>query len=387
MNTPITIKQLSNIIQSNLPIQKFTVEGEVSKPKSYNGHLFFGFKDNKSTVNGKIWSSTLQTVNQPIKDGDNLIVEGSLNYYGTRGDISLIISKLIKHNGIGHLFRLCQKNKLKFQEKGYFDDSNKLPLPDVIKNILILTSANGDAIQDFFHVLKDNGCLLKNKLINVSVQGNNCPKDICFQLNQLEEIYDLIVITRGGGSFEDLFGFCKPKLIETVYLFNQPVLSAIGHKKDNTLLDLVADVNAPTPSLAGQFIVDHNKNYLKKLNNIKTDLQSVLRQNILEQNKSLNKLKEKLNYHSLFLKRIQMTCQNKILNYMHRYQNGLVLLLDRLKKMSEIGEHVELYFKDKPIKNINFLVKILQKGKKLKIRFGENTIIFKDYQYSIELKN
>lgn len=385
MNIPITIKQLSDIIQNNLPIKTFTIKGEVSKPRTYNGHLFFILKDTKSSINGKIWSSTLQKINKQIKDGDNITVKGKLNYYGARGDVSFIISKLIKHDGTGDLFRLYQENKKMFQEKGYFDDSNKLPLPDVIKNVLILTSENGDAIQDFFHVLKDNGCLLKNKLINVSVQGNNCPKDICFQLNQLEEIYDLIVITRGGGSIEDLFGFCKPKLIETVYQFNQPVLSAIGHKKDNTLLDFVADVNAPTPSLAGQFIVNHNKNYLKKLDNIKTNLQSILRQKLLEQNKNLNKLKEKLKYHSLFLKRIQMTCQNNILNYIHRYQNELVLLLERLKRMSHIGESVKLYFKDKHIKNIDFLIRILQKGKKLKIKFGDNTIIFKNYQYNIEL--
>lgn len=82
-----------------------------------------------------------------------------------------------------------------------------------------------------------------------------------------------------------------------------------------------------------------------------------------------------------------MTCQNNILNYIHRYQNELLLLLERLKRMSHIGESVKLYFKDKHIKNIDFLIRILQKGKKLKIKFGDNTIIFKNYQYNIELKN
>ena len=192
-----------------------------------------------------------------------------LDYYSMGGNINLIVDNITTNDEKGELYIKYEKIKEDFINKGYFNQSNKnIVLPPIIKNILIITSANGAALQDFLYNMGNNNMNVNYEVIDVVVQGLSCPKNICIELEKLDKIYDLVIITRGGGSFEDLFGFSQPELIETVNQLRfkiPPILSAIGHMVDNPLLDLVADFSAPTPSLAAQFIVDHNKKYINLL--------------------------------------------------------------------------------------------------------------------------
>ena len=171
-------------------------------------------------------------------------------------------------------------------------------MPKVIKKILILTSSNGAAIHDFLFNLDNNNAKINYDIIDVPVQGIDSPKIISNKLDELNEMdsdYDLIIITRGGGSFQDLFGFCNKYIIESVYNFNKiPILSAIGHQIDNPLLDLVADHSCPTPSLAAQFIVDINKNYISYYYEIKDKIKNTIIKDIFNHEKELNLLNDKL---------------------------------------------------------------------------------------------
>ena len=142
----------------------------------------------------------------------------------------------------------------------------------------------------------NDGIKVNQELVNVIVQGNDCPSNIIKYLEDnfiknSNDTFDLIVLTRGGGSFEDLFGFCKPELIECIYKLKIPLLSAVGHQIDTTLVDYIADIVAPTPSLAAQYIVDHNKKYVKELNHIKLSLLEQIKDDFSEQNIILNNYK------------------------------------------------------------------------------------------------
>ena len=297
-NKPLTVSEFCQQIKDFLPSKKFMVTGEVNQLKNSHGHHYFTFKDNDNIINATIWKSKIESLKIVIKEGDKITVDGKLDFYSIGGKINFIIDKVITNDGIGELLKKYQKIKNDFEKKGYFDPITKLKLPNYIKNILLLTSESGAAYHDFIYGLENAKSNVNVKLIDVIVQGIDCPKNICEQLEniKLKNVnYDLVILTRGGGSFQDLFGFSQSELIETIHNFNLPTLSAIGHQIDNPLSDLVCDYSAPTPSLAAQFIVDYNKNYLKSYQKILKEITNVMNIKLINELEKVNNLFEKLN--------------------------------------------------------------------------------------------
>ena len=211
MNNPLSITELANLIRKHLPKERILVKGEVSQPKDSRGNLYLSLKDNNpSLIKSIIWKNKLDMFKSKINEGDEITVEGNLDFYGGYGTMSFIINQLVKHEGEGEINALYLKIKEQFEKKGYFDNIHKYKKLEVIKKVLILTRDTGSVINDFNHNIEENNSKLKQDLIDVSVQGNNCPSDIIKVIeNKSNEIdfdeYDLIVIIRGGGSKEELF--------------------------------------------------------------------------------------------------------------------------------------------------------------------------------------
>jgi exodeoxyribonuclease VII large subunit len=269
-----------------------------------------------------------------INEGDKITAEGKIDFYSVGGKLNFIIDKIIINEGIGELQQKYNKIKDEFEKKGYFDNEHKIKLDKPIKKILILTSETGAAYYDFLYGLENGNSKVNIDLIDVIVQGNECPKNICNKLKKIKKnkmIWDLVIITRGGGSFQDLFGFSEPELIETVYDFNLPILSAIGHQIDNPLLDLVADYSAPTPSLASQFVVDYNREYILKNDKIRKDLLCKLHSFLSKQNEYYYYLLEKINkkWHDF-------ETTNK--NALYQQLNNALIKLNTFENKMEICE-------------------------------------------------
>ena len=294
----LTVSQFCKFIKNIIPGKKFTVIGEVNQLKNSHGHIFFSFKDNENCLSATIWKSKAELLGDfKIIEGDKITVEGRLDFYSANGKLNFIVDKVITNDGIGELQKKYDKIKEEFFKRGYFDANIKRKIGKTIKNILVLTSETGAAYHDFLYGLENSGSKVNIDLIDVIVQGSDCPKNICIKMEEIkksDKIYDLVVITRGGGSFQDLFGFSQPELIEAIHNFHLPVISAIGHQVDNPLSDLVADYTEPTPSLAAQFIVDYNRNYLKKLLKIPQELNNSLSMLIINQIQMLNGLNARL---------------------------------------------------------------------------------------------
>ena len=326
MKTPLEIKQLGEEIKNSLPDSSFKVIGEVSQPKNFRGNIYLNLKDNFCSIKSIIWKSKYETFKTEIKDGDKIIVKGKLDFYGANGSVSFIIEKLEKHDGEGELYQLYQQYKKEFEIRGYFKKENKIQLPKKIESILLITSEQGAAIQDFIYALENNNSKLNYKIIDVPVQGSSCPKVIIDKLNSLDQNYDSVVITRGGGSFEDLFGFSQPELVEAIHNFNQPVISAIGHQVDTSLLDLVADCCCPTPSLAAQFIIDVNKKFISELEVIKDELRDILLDQFNLQNRELNKCNERLTKIIISFDKIQQNFHADLLKQLTSYSMKLKIL-------------------------------------------------------------
>ena len=326
-----TITQLYNDVKESLPNKKYTITAQISQTKLSNGHLYITLKDNTSIIKAIIWRSKINDIEN--KDGDKIMVEGTLDVYSSFGTINFIINKVLENNGIGHLQLEYDKIKKEFYSKGYFD--KKLSLPHIIKKILILTSINGAAIHDFLFNLEKNKSNVEYIIKDISVQGVDCPKSICKILDKpLDQEYDMIIITRGGGSYEDLFGFSNGTLIESVYQFkntqNIPIISAIGHQVDNPLLDLVADKSCPTPSLASQFIIDHNRAYINKLVDYKNSTRNILLEKLYNEQKKLNNFNNILGikFREFNVKVIEI--KNKIYNELQSQKIRLKYFLDKL---------------------------------------------------------
>lgn len=359
-----SVSTLAEFIKKSL-IKKVKIKGEVSQPKFSSGHLYFQLKDKHSSIRSIIWKYN-SIPKEKIIEGQNLTIEGKLDFYGPSGSTNLIIEKIITMDDQGELFAMYEKIKKEFTEKGYFDQNRKKPLPSFIKNILILTSASGAALQDFIYNITNQQSKLVYDVIDVKVQGNECPSNICFELEKLSKAYDLIVITRGGGSFEDLFGFSKPELIETIFKCNLPVLSAIGHQVDNPLLDLIADCVAPTPSLAAQLIVDHNRFFLDNLEKIKTRV----KENILDE------LQNQINELASFLEKIYKPIY-QIINLRAEFQNQVLQSIQQniyklclMENSVEIGSHsITLYDQGDIINTVKELE--LKKGKQIQLRWKD----------------
>lgn len=387
MNNPLEVNQLNQLIASNIPNSKYKIIGEINNLKNSHGHFFLVLKDDSDCINCVLWKSKAHLLEEPLNDGDKIIVEGKISYYCATGNVSFIIDKIISIEGTGKFYKLYQKYQKKFEDLGYFNKDIKLILPEFISNVLLITSETGAAIQDFFYNIKKNKSLLNYDICNVTVQGKNCPKNLIKKLKLLDKEgklkkYDLIIITRGGGSFEDLFGFSKPKLIEYMYEFKHPVLSAIGHVVDNPLLDRVADFSTPTPSLAGQFIIDHNKSYITILKNDLDIMKNKMRHHIDEYKSKITEIKDNLSKHLLFLERTKITFEENIKNMMNNKLRMIEEYLNKLKRM-EANEEIIFLFGSKKLNNINKIIKKLENNRSIRIISGNKKILIKNYDYEI----
>lgn len=352
-----TISELSDYIKTILISKKIKVTGEVSQPQIRGGHLYFSLKDDNSNIKSIIWKS--KNINKDIVQGSKVTIDCNLDYYN--GSINLIVNKIIVDEEKGDLFKKYDMIKSEFTKKGYFAIERKKKLPEIIKNILIITSANGAALQDFLHTLGSNQSNINYEILDVVVQGIDCPRNICIELEKLySNNYDIIVITRGGGSFEDLFGFSQPELIEAVYKFPQdscPILSAIGHKVDNPLIDLVADITIPTPSLAAQYLIDHNRNYLRSLEKIQYELKAHIIETINNNINKLDRMNDKLNRSFIMFNSMKNSCKDIIKDMINNNIVQLKFLELRLdNKNTKKSSNIILYNNDIKIDSNDIIV-------------------------------
>ena len=375
-----TVSELSEYLKSIVSNKKIKVTGEISQPKFSNGNIYFTLKDDSNNLKSIIWK--FKNINkEQLVEGQKITMECKLDFYGGSGSLNLIVEKIITNDGYGELFIKYEKIKQEFNEKGYFLQSRKKQLPKFLKNILVITSENGAALQDFIYNLENNNSLINYDIIDVAVQGVDCPKNICNALQLITDKqlhYDLVIIMRGGGSFSDLFGFSQPELIESIYNFNLPILSAIGHQVDNPLLDLIADIATPTPSLAAQYIVDYNKKYINNLNSIKNNIKSSLLDTIAYNRNNYIKLNEKLFITFNLLKNLK----NDLLNVIKSDISNLIFKYSLLEtkinidsqKIINKSNQITLLKKNKPIdcedldNYIGHTIKLVCGDKKYKIK-------------------
>jgi len=250
-------QQIKELLEKNFPF--IWVEGEISNLTIHStGHLFFTLKDEVAQIRAIMFRSLAQLLLFQPENGIQVIVRGRINVYEPRGEYQ-ILTDFIAPLGKGSLQIAFEQIKKKLEAEGLFASSRKKPLPLLLQKIGIITSPTGAAIRDILRIIEQRFINLEILIFPVRVQGVEAPEEIIQALelaNSFSPNLDVVILTRGGGSLEDLWAFNDEKLARAISRCRIPVVSAVGHEIDFTIADFVADVRVPTPTAAAELIVE-----------------------------------------------------------------------------------------------------------------------------------
>lgn len=276
------------------------VEGElsgVSRPAS--GHLYFTLKDASAQLRCALFRHRARFVAAPMRDGDRVRVRGRISLYEPRGDYQLI-AEAVQLAGEGELLAALERLKQQLATEGVFTNSRTLPCPP--RHLLVLTSPSGAAIRDVLAVLKARWPLARVTLIGVPVQGREAAPALIAALgllnrqSTLDPERDAVLITRGGGSLEDLWAFNDEHLARAIFHSRLPVMSAVGHEIDTTLADLAADMRAPTPSAAAEMLVPDSHELAQRLVGLERRLSRGIQVRLDGESQHLDHLRSRLRH-------------------------------------------------------------------------------------------
>ena len=327
-----------NVLEENFNLIK--VRGEISSLKNFKGHLYFSIKDDSNVLNAVCWASKVPFLQVKPDDGLEIVAEGKISTY-SKSSISTYQLQInqIEIKGEGALLKLFEQRKKKLEKEGIFDQKYKKKIPFLPETIGVITSPSGAVIMDIIDRVQarfPTGI----KLYPVSVQGMHASKEIIEGLNFFKKKpVDVIIIARGGGGVEDFIPFNDEELVRNVFDFEIPVISAVGHETDFTLLDFVADLRAATPTAAAELVVPEIKNLNEKSNN----LTKRLKQNIIYFLKDT--YKNFVNINSLFqfnnFKKIVLE-NKKNLEVFAKSMNSSLFTFLKLKKIELNSIHSSL---------------------------------------------
>lgn len=256
-----TVSDLTTRVKRTLENQigQVWVEGEISNLRAQaSGHMYFSIKDARAQLTCVLFRGTRVGQRELMEDGQKVVLQGDLTVYEQRGQYQLIV-RAVELQGVGALQVKFEKLKAKLQAEGLFDAETKQELPRFPQRIGIVTSLNAAALRDVLHVIHRRQPSLQIILAASRVQGQGAENEIATAIGQLNrwassEPLDLILVTRGGGSLEDLWAFNEEAVARAIHASSVPVVSAVGHEIDFTISDFVADARAATPSAAAEII-------------------------------------------------------------------------------------------------------------------------------------
>ncbi len=289
----LTVAELTRAIRGTLET-KFAavwVQGEISNYKLHpSGHQYFTLKDQRAAISCVIFRNTLPPFPKPLNDGAQVQVYGQVSVFEARGQYQLSV-QILQTRGLGLLQAKFEALKRKLEAEGLFDSARKRALPRFPKRIGIVTSPSGAAIRDMLNVLERRAPGLEILINPVRVQGIGAATEIAVAIRELTrpneswKPLDLVVVTRGGGSIEDLWEFNEEIVARAIFEAPIPVVSAVGHEVDFTIADFVADLRAPTPSAAAELIIPDASDLLRRVAELSSRLDRNLR-NFLSQNQT-----------------------------------------------------------------------------------------------------
>ncbi|GAB6162271.1 exodeoxyribonuclease VII large subunit [Desulfothermus naphthae] len=351
---------IRTVLEEEFPL--IWVKGEVSNlSKPSSGHIYFSLKDSLAIISA-VWFKSNQNIGQnlspeSLKNGSQVLCAGRISVYPQRGTYQLIV-EFIEEVGIGDLYVELEMLKQKLGKKGYFDESRKRHISKNPQRVGVITAPNGAAIQDFLRVAREMGMPFRVRIYPSTVQGENAPAEIAkmIEIANSEKWAEVLVLIRGGGSFEDIHVFNSETVADAIFKSSIPVVTGIGHEIDYTIADMVADYRCATPTYVAGFLWEPIENYIQMLDSLVLSLFQNINRHL---NFRLNRVSgylEKLNAyspkrimknleHSLF--KVTNDIVSSMSGIIHRKERELIHLIFTLNiRFKDIVERTNRNLKD-----------------------------------------
>ena len=329
---------IKNIIDNEIVLEDIVVTGELSSFSVARGIAYFTLKDNET-----ILSCVQFGCKQEFNIGDMVECKGNIKYYPKGGKLSLNVLS-IQFSGQGELYKRFIELKEKLEKEGLFDDLNKIPIPRFIKSIGVVTSATGAVLQDIKNVVSRRNPNLDIYVYDSQVQGRFAVSDVIAGITYFDNLtdVDVIIVARGGGSIEDLMPFNDEELARVAFICNKPLISAVGHETDFSILDFVADLRAPTPSAAAELVTYNAADLKRYLLDIFTNIQNCVINTYSEMELKTNYLlsslehhiTEKVNEETLNINDVLNLIERKLENQIENTKYRVNLALNTLDKLN-----------------------------------------------------
>jgi len=356
-------KYIKNKIADDEYLSNILIKGEISNFKHhYTGHLYFTLKDENSLVKCIMFKSYAQKLNFEPKDGMKVYILGSVSVF-ERDGVYQIYAKVMEEDGLGDLYTKYQKLKEELEKKGLFDQNHKQKIPMMPKVIGVLTSQTGSVIRDIINVSTRRNPNVYIRLLPVPVQGEGAAEKIAEGIEYMNQnqLADVIILARGGGSLEDLWPFNEEIVAHSIYESKIPIISAVGHETDFSISDFVADLRAPTPSAAAELAVPDIYEVKQKINTYQNRLKMALTKKL-----EIMKLRyDKCMSSSVFKEPTRRIQENyiKIDSYVKQLEN----LINKTKEKNK-NKYIELVSKLdtlSPLKTLTRGYSIIEKDGKI----------------------
>ncbi len=351
MKPPIlTVTEITKSIKSKIEnsFSDVWITGEISNFKTANtGHCYFSLKDEGAVINAAIWKNVFSGIKYTLENGLKIIAHGRLSVYEKGGSYNIIID-YIEPEGIGELMRQFLLLKETLEKEGYFNPKSKRNIPPFPDTIGVVTSPTGAAIKDILNILQRRFSSVNVVIFPAKVQGDGAAEEIAGMIdvaNQLQNV-DVLIVGRGGGSYEDLWAFNERIVAEAIYRSKIPIISAVGHESDFTIADFVADMRAPTPSSAAEIVVDNKADLLSsigiQINHLHRRLSSIIdlykektsRYTPERFNKSLTSIIERSRFR---LDEMDRRCENRLKEICQTGRQSFSILAEKLTVLNPLA--------------------------------------------------
>lgn len=369
---------IKNMFTQDFMMNRIYVKGEVSNCKYHtSGHIYFTLKDETGALTAVMFAGNRKGLTFSMKNGDNVIVLGSISVYERDGKYQLYAKEIIL-DGAGLLYQKFEALKKELEEMGMFAQEYKRSIPKYIKTLGIVTAPTGAAIRDIQNISRRRNPYVQTILYPALVQGEGAASSIVNGIHALEQLkVDVIIVGRGGGSIEDLWAFNEEIVARAIFECSIPIISAVGHETDTTIADYVADLRAPTPSAAAELAVYDWRELEQQILSIKMELNRSISSKLEQAEERLkqyerqlklltpqSRLNEKRQFAIELEEKLRMYMQQKLMQKKHELElyAGQLEGLSPVKKLSQGYSYVA----DSQGRAVNDVEKV-KKGDSLKI--------------------
>ena len=376
---------IKNMFTQDYMLQALFIKGEVSNCKYHSsGHIYFTLKDSKGTINCVMFAGNRSGLKFQMAEGQQVIVFGTVDVYERDGKYQ-VYAKQIALNGAGALYEKYEQLKRELEELGMFAKEYKRPIPRFIKTLGVVTADTGAAVRDIIQIAGRRNPYVQIILYPAIVQGEQAAESIIKGIRTLEHYgVDVMIVGRGGGSIEDLWAFNERAVAQAVFDCTVPIISAVGHETDTTIIDYVSDLRAPTPSAAAELAVYDIRHFMDLLDNYEELLGKSMQRQIAGKREKLkscelqlkymsptNRIREKKTYLLKLEERLEELMKQSLLGKRHL----LALYIEKMKELSPLQKLNSgfSYVTDKEGKNIRSIQHV-EKGHALKIQVTDGHI-------------